>query len=63
MRRSDQKRLAKAMVDKPREVERLLFGSNQRPGLISAMHNAAEAAQEGLRDSLKEMGGGFSRYA
>ena len=63
MRRSDQKRLAKAMVDKPREVERLLFGSNQRPGLISAMHNAAEAAQEGLQDSLKEMGGGFSRYA
>lgn len=63
IRRADQKRMEKAMVDKPRDVERLLFGSNQRPGLISAMKGAAEAASEGLKSALQDMGGSVSRYA
>lgn len=63
LRRADVKKLEKALIDNPRDASRLLFGSHQKNGLLSALAEGAEAAQDELREAMDGLGSVLHTYA
>jgi len=63
LRRSDVKKLATSMMREPRGVDRVLFGSNQQPGLVQVLDEAIGEADADLAEALGNLGSSLNTTA